>query len=335
MKRFIQSFIAFSLFFLSLSLVLGVTFLEYHNLNLIGDLPPPNLSNSFSLNEKLRFLRDKPKDAEVIALGSSMTLNNLNSEVLVKSLGTNKYLNVGAWGASFTDNYQLLKVLGQTYPSMKTLIISSNLIDFQHGVKSADYKVIADYLNPSKFRIDQYYLYHANMKYFVNNYPYTRLVRTHSQDYFYVGFDNFGAVNLDGENFHITKERWELAFLNDKVDLEQYSYLDSISSYCRNRGIKLIFCQNSYRMKMKQRFDEKRLKMINDHVEKVSSMLARDHHIFVDAGERDWDDGLFVDAIHLNRVGTEQVTAYWFNKIKPLPKNEQVLTLTQVKVSMN
>jgi hypothetical protein len=328
MRRFIQSFIAFSLFFLFLSLVLGFTFLEYHNLNPIGDLPPPNLSNSFSLNEKLRFLRDKPKDAEVIALGSSMTLNNLNSEVLVKALGTNKYLNAGAWGASFTDNYQLLKVLGQTYPSMKTLIISSNLIDFQHGVKSADYKVIADYLNPSKFRIDQYYLYHANMKYFVNSYPYTRLVRTHSQDYFYVGFDNFGAVNLDGENFHITKDRWELAFLSDQVKSEQYSYLDSISTYCRNKGIKLIFCQNSYRIKMKQRFAKTRLKMINDHVEKVFAILARDHHIFVDAGERDWDDTLFVDAIHLNREGTKQVTAYWFECVKDKLATNEVLTST-------
>ena len=328
MKKFIRTLLFFVLVFLTISLLLGFSFLKYHNLNVVDDLPPPNLSSSFSLNEKLRFLRNKPKDAEIIALGSSMTLMNLNSEVVVQALGTKKYLNAGSWGASFTDTYRMLKVLAQTYPFMNTLIVSSNLIDFQHGVKTADYEVIADYLDPSKSRLDQYYLHNLNMNYFINNYPYTRKVRTHPQDYLYLVFDRFGAVNLEGKNFHITKDRWELAFLGDQVKPEQYSYLDSISTYCRTKNIKLIFCQNSYRLNMKKSFDKKRLKLINDHAHKVSSILARDRHIFVDAGERDWDDKLFVDAIHLNRKGTEEVTAYWFEQIKDKLRDKRVLTST-------
>lgn len=329
MKKFILNLVSFILVFLCTCLLLGISFLKYHNLGFISDLPPPNLSTSFSLNEKLRFLRGQSRDAEVIALGSSMTLMNLNSEVVVKALGSKKYLNAGSWGASIIDMYSILKVLHKTYPAMNTLIISSNLIDFQHGVKTADYNVIADYLNPEKTRFDQYYLHNLHVKYFIKNYPYMRAVRTHPQEYFYLSFDPYGAVMLEGKGFHITEDRWELAFLSDQVKAEQYSYMDSISTYCRVKGIKLIFCQNSYRFKKKQTFDKKTIKLISDHVTKVSSILSRDHHIFVDAGERDWDDRLFVDAIHLNREGTEQVSAYWFERIKPQIENGGRLTYQQ------
>jgi hypothetical protein len=315
MKKFIIGLCVFSLVFLGISLLLAFAFLKYHKLNVLDDLPPPNLTDSYSLNEKLRFLRNKPKDAKVIALGSSMTLMNLNSAVVVKAIGNKKYLNAGSWGASMTDSYRLLKVLGKVYP-LKTLIMSSNVIDFQHGVKHADYQVIEDYLYPEKFRPDKYYLHNLNMNYFINNYPYTRLVRTHPHDYFYLKFDPYGAVQLEGKNFNITKDRWELAFRGDDVPVAQYQYLDSISSYCLHNGIELIFFQNSYRLKKKLSFDKKRLKMISDHVKKVSAILARDHHTFVDAGNRDWNDNLFVDAIHLNREGTEQVTTYWFEQLK-------------------
>jgi hypothetical protein len=315
MKKFILGLCAFSLVFLGISLLLLFSFLKYHHLSLLDDLPAPNLTDSYSLNEKLRFLRNRPKDAEVIALGSSMTLMNLNSAVVLKAMGNKKYLNAGSWGASMTDSYRLLKVLGKTYP-LKTLIMSSNVIDFQHGVKHADYQVIENYLHPEKYRPDHYYLHNLSMNYFINNYPYTRLVRTHPHDYFYLKFDPYGAVQLEGENFNITKDRWELAFRGDDVPAAQYQYLDSISSYCRNHGIRLIFFQNSYRLKKKLSFNKKRLKMISDHVKKVSGILARDHHNFVDAGDRDWDDKLFVDAIHLNREGTEQVSSYWFEQLK-------------------
>jgi hypothetical protein len=334
MKKFLLNLLFFSVVFLSISLLLAFTFLKYHHLDALDDLPPPNLTDSYSLNEKLRFLRGRSKDAEVIALGSSMTLMNLNSEVVVKAIGNKKYLNAGSWGASMTDCYRLLKVLGQTYP-MKTLIMSSNVIDFQHGVKHADYGVIADYLNPEKKRLVPYYLHNLSMNYFINNYPYTRLVRTHPHDYFYLRFDPYGAVQLEGKNFNITKDRWELAFRGDTVPAEQYEYLDSISSYCRNTGIKLIFFQNSYRLKKKMTFDKKRLKMISDHVQKVSAILARDHHSFVDAGNRDWDDKLFVDAIHLNREGTEQVTAYWFDQLQSEKGSEKRTALNQDKALLS
>ena len=73
-----------------------------------NDLPAPAFSNSISFNEKIDFIRDRDlSKIEYIAIGSSMTLNNIDSETMVKYLGEN-YLNLGSRGFKISETKKIL-----------------------------------------------------------------------------------------------------------------------------------------------------------------------------------------------------------------------------------
>src|SRR5882762_5458526 len=98
MKRFVVKLVLF----LCLSLLLSAGLLLFYSTshNIENDLPGPNLSNSFSLNEKLLFLRKHSGKKNILAIGSSMALNNLHSETIVNILNDTSYINAASWGAS-------------------------------------------------------------------------------------------------------------------------------------------------------------------------------------------------------------------------------------------
>lgn len=75
------------------------------------ELPPPNLTDSFSYNEKLFFLSQSDLKPEVIVLGSSMALNNINSNALIKRIKSNRVLNLSSWGMNLKDDFELLMLI--------------------------------------------------------------------------------------------------------------------------------------------------------------------------------------------------------------------------------
>src|SRR3982751_6326885 len=110
MNSFLKKIGLFSLLCMLLSAVIvGVYKLRYDVS--CKDFPAPALSDSYSLNEKIEFLRTKEKDIPILAIGSSIALNNLHSETIAKNITGKKFLNAASWGMNMGDNYSLLKVL--------------------------------------------------------------------------------------------------------------------------------------------------------------------------------------------------------------------------------
>ena len=61
--------------------------------------PSPRITDNIAVNEKLAFAKAHfPDGADVLAIGSSMTLNNLSSGAVMEHFGNVRYLNAGAWG---------------------------------------------------------------------------------------------------------------------------------------------------------------------------------------------------------------------------------------------
>ena len=104
MKRFINNVFVFFLILVLPVIALLVVFQKY--------IPAPKISNSYSLNEKDKFLqRKKNLQVDVLTLGSSIALNNAHSGVITDMMGTDSYLNTAAWGLRISQMYDMTKIL--------------------------------------------------------------------------------------------------------------------------------------------------------------------------------------------------------------------------------
>jgi len=286
------------------------------------DIPALNFSDSYSFNEKIFFLSTVPKDANIIALGSSMTLNNLHSGTVTKELQSDKFLNTASWGMSMFDDYSFLKVLNHLYP-VKSLIIISGFIDFKQPDKKIDYKFVENYLNNKNVQTCLYFLKNFNLKYYFEKSKYAFHVRHCINDYQYLSYDNYGTVNLKKDNFHVSEERWIRDYCEGYGFEKQYMYLDSISDFCTKNGIKLMFFQSPLRQGIYSELSQSKLTNLQIHTTKVQGIIEKNNQIFINSNEKLWADSLFLDATHLNDVGAQLFTAYCFDTMKTRTKKKE------------
>jgi hypothetical protein len=155
------------------------------------------------------------------------------------------------------------------------------------------------------------------LKYYISNFKYAKEVRSVANNYEFLGYDQYGAVNLDGNNFKVDEIRWNKDYLNASKFLpQQYAYMDSISNFCDKNKIGLFFIQSPYRTGLFANFDVTKMKVLKDHASKVESILSRHHHPFIDANNSVWEDRLFVDGTHFNKQGARIFTDYCFSHFK-------------------
>ena len=89
MKKFlINNIVFFGIVFFPVILATGYL----HNY-----IPGPKITNSYSYNEKMKFIMNREvNQPEIIAVGSSITFNNLNSDIIVGSFNTKSFLNLSS-----------------------------------------------------------------------------------------------------------------------------------------------------------------------------------------------------------------------------------------------
>jgi len=276
----------------------------------MDDIPAPNLSNSYSFNEKMLFVHKSKINPEILGIGSSMSLNNLDTKTIVNHFDKKKYLNTASWGFSIKDNYLFLKALKEIYhPQM--IMMASNNIDFQQEEKKINYQEVVNYIkseNASKYYLGYDYF---NLKYFFTNFKYAREVRSCNKDYQYLNFDENGGVNFESEGFNIKPGRWNEDYIRYAIQDEQYKYFDSINSFCAKNKIKFSFFQTPLRSSYAKTLNAAQNKILSDHYNKVSEIVHKYDHKFVNANDlKDWDDSLYVDVIHLNKIGSKIFTQY-------------------------
>ena len=93
-------------------------------------IPAPRLTANVAINEQIHRIAGMPEaKADVLALGSSMTLNNLASAPVTEHFGTTRYVNAGAWGFSAGELVHVAPVLVE-HLKPHTMIVVTNLMDF-------------------------------------------------------------------------------------------------------------------------------------------------------------------------------------------------------------
>jgi hypothetical protein len=249
------------------------------------------------------------KNAKILAIGSSMSLCNINSQLVTEKFQTTSYLNYSSWGLNMFDIYRILKIISeQQTPS--TLIISSNMMDFYDNDKKFEQEVVSKFLT-SKFTL-RYHLNNLNVNYYLENLKQSRNYKN-NKNYQSLKYDQYGGIEFNSNHFNVHKDRWNDSAISKDRNEKKYSYLDSISHFCNENKIKLLFFQSPYRKEIAQKINST---LLQNHIAKVKYILSKRTHDFIDATQIPWEDSLFVDATHFNSNGAEKYTKFCLDKIK-------------------
>ncbi|MCA0932387.1 hypothetical protein LCM02_07980 [Lutimonas saemankumensis] len=302
MKKFISKLTMISLPFIIVPIIFIVRF----------GYPPPKLSSSLSFNAKILFIKENHLQSEidVLAIGSSMSLNNLHTETL-KNKFDNKFLNISSWGQNIEEDFRLIKIFDSHYKP-RIIIINSGYMDFKNNSKSIDYNLVENYL----FENGNLVYRNINLKYLIKESKDYFLKKKDTLNYTSLTFDDCGGINLQKSNFNIDPKRWEgIDIKNLQLNINQYNYLDSISQYCMKKNIKLVFIQNPFRKNYYLNLDDQALNLLGTHINKIKSILNKRNQLFINPKFTFWEDSLFIDYSHFSKEGSKYYTEYCLNKI--------------------
>jgi hypothetical protein len=77
-----------------------------------------------------------------------------------------------------------------------------------------------------------------------------------------------------------------------------------------------VFIQSPYRAGVRSAAVDS---LVEQHLQRVRSILGPEGHVVLDATDRYWSDSLFVDYSHLSERGAQLVTAHALAKLAAAP----------------
>ncbi|NQY10649.1 MAG: hypothetical protein HRT71_14210 [Flavobacteriales bacterium] len=304
MKLFLKKLILFSLGLIGLLFSVQIIWFNTYS------TPPPTVSKNLCFNTKAMFLKHHQlqSDVEILAIGSSMSLINLNSNSIKKHFKTDRFINTAAWGIGMLETYQLIEIYQKKYQP-KTIIIASNIADFRKPSTNINYTAFEQYLTEGLSPFN--HLRANNFAQAIAEAQHYDWYKDDSTHYTSLNFDASGGVNYHKEGFNIDSARWNgSGFKSDFMVGIQYVYLDSISRYCKEHSIKLIFAQTPIRNGLMLKLNQDEKQILNNHIDKVKSIVTAYKLAFINSNNRTWPDSLFVDISHLNKEGSLLFTDY-------------------------
>lgn len=304
MRAFLKKFVVF--FIIPISVIVLFVTLKYE------DVPAPKLTWSYSLNEKLFAFNNY--NCDFLCIGSSMALNNVNSESVVKELNTERYFNFASWGTRIVDLYPFLEVYLEKYHP-KLIFLVSNTMDFEPTEQDLEADQIKERIKyPYPFITPAYYLVHFDLHYYYKYYQLNKLYKFTDTINQSMKFDSYGGVVLDTKRkIPAYDEYWYKKLDFDLITNTNYYYLDTISRILNERGIKFVFVQSPVRGGLA---DSNYWANINKHKQRVRGILNKYDHLFIDEADHRWPDSLFFDYGHFRKEGAQIFTRRFVKKIK-------------------
>ena len=277
----------------------------YELLYRLGIYPVVTVSQIFDY-KILGAKRHAPSKVDLMAVGSSVTLYDLDSRMIADSLRV-RYYNFGSWGMTISDIFSAVRALVPDYRPANILICSSARDFMTPPTPSyAEYAGTAAFIRerfPEYFYIRNYNPIHTLLdRRFVARRP---------------TFDPWGGALVE-EMWRGVAVRWEkvqhLEFPNEDTEM-QYRALDSLCLFLRDQKVRLIFAQ----MPMQERFvgESTVLQALKAHFDRCGSIVRADGgHYFVYYDPAIFPEKLFADLTHLNDAGTVVLTRELVSDIK-------------------
>ncbi len=271
-------------------------------------LPAPRISPNGVLNMKLSALRHRgAHPCSVLALGSSMTLNNLSSPEVIAHFGDTGYVNMGAWGMDLEQCNSMARVL---VPILKphTVMVMGNLSDAVPDVQrhSLDTARVSAYL--VGWSTPEAYLRSLRPAYYLREMERNRIRMLDQGNYEFMNVDGHGWAPLMIPADRIDRGRWERRPPKaERLNKTECDKLADLGGYLQRQGVRLVYIQSPYRAGVLTTDVDS---VVRGHVRHLRTLLEPLGHAVLDATDRRWADSLFVDYSHLNKRGARLVTAH-------------------------
>lgn len=260
------------------------------------------------------FVKEKHFDSvDVLVVGSSMSLNNVNTESVTQHFGK-AYLNLSSWGQNLEEDYRLIKVFAK-HLKPRVILISGNYMDFNESPRNIQFDLVEKYVYENSF-FSSLYQSLGFSSFRSSKELYTYRQKSFDHNYEYLGFDANGGVNFDPLKFNISPVRWKGNSIEKFSFSERnYHYLDSISSFCSVNNVLFAYIQTPFRKEYYSLLTENDLNKYRIHTEKIKSVLDKRSQRFINMSDSSWHDSLFVDYSHLNKIGSKKFTDYFLSQI--------------------
>jgi hypothetical protein len=258
----------------------------------------PVLTNSQLFDNKmLDVQRHPPGGVKLMAMGSSVTLYDLDSRMLGQDLGVT-YYNFASWGMQMTDIGVVLQALVKEYRPSYVLICSSPR-DFVNPANGSyfDYAGTASWIRerfPEYFYLRNYNPVHV---------LYRRRFKSPRPH-----FDAWGGAAVDEMWKGVVRQDFDehLDFPTPGTEL-QYRALDSLCAFLRAEKVGLIFVQAP--MEARYVNTAARRQVLAAHFERCRAIVQGwGHDYFNYYNTTVYADSLFADLTHLSAAGREVFT---------------------------
>lgn len=292
--------------------VVGVGFYLYQT----DSLPAPMLSNRFSFDEKMRFMRlTHSYDADVVVLGSSTGINNFLSDIIVADprIGS-RYFNFSAWGMT---THAVLKCWHfiKKISDPKVLILPIDLFEFQKYNEKFIFneKDVLRYLsgaNPLWYYVK---CHKSGMMERIRN---AGRRRRNNNNVDSMKFDENGGVALEIPAEHIKPHTpWQDEFYPEIFYDTAYEAMEELLTETHRDGIVAVIVQSPLREPV---YDDGSdiSSSVQRHWAKVDSLANKYGAFFLNMQRMDSiDRKYFVDSIHLNREGAALFTEEFIQRM--------------------
>ncbi|GAB3929245.1 hypothetical protein [Larkinella terrae] len=269
-----------------------------------SEIPTNFISNSVCFNSKLDHLKSNAelKNTNCIILGSSISLNNVDAELLSQKNRLSTY-NLSSWGLKPYQAFQFLKSMEDKI-SPSYLIVTFNNADFGRDDKEIKYSTIYNYLfNNSLLTRIESFMAHFNIRDFMSDWAMRSNFAKRDNVYQSLRFDSHGSILLNSNNFQYSPGIQPLTYRDTTGYLAFQTGIDSIASFCKKRQIRLLLVHSPWKRDVLS--PEK-----NSQIHSISTrMKNRYRNSFLDLSNLSISDHLYVDGGHLYKKGAAIVTS--------------------------
>jgi len=287
------------------------------------ELPAPRLSASYSFNEKARWLRrNLPPKCDILIIGSSIALNNIDPKELDLPDSGGTVINTGFWGATAAETARMLKeIIPLCKP--KRILFPTYYGDFQttnflSGIKWDQFE---NYVKGGS--VLPGYLLNLDYGYYSRNIKARRLnAKIGHKTYYCLDFDNTGTVNLDSSEFRIDPRRWNgyrsTRFMLSNVKPAMMDAVSDMARMAKSNNSQLVVVSSPV-LPVAERYVG--TNEISRLWEAVQKRVGAEGGLFINVtGGEGFGDEMFADFAHLNQVGAKKFTRKMVDAIPRLAR---------------
>ena len=253
----------------------------------------PIVTSSGLFDAKMRHIKKQQvKQVNLMAIGSSITLYELKSDLVTQNLDTS-YYNFASWGIQINDMLLMLhKFIPEHRP--KYIIMCASLGEFMSPPNST----YSNYLNTPTFirnSVPQFF--------YLKNYNSIHQIVWRKYFEYPINFDAWGGAALTVDPKKVNPKMWDAHdVFPTRYTQSNYNGLDSLALWLKQQGIKFIFIQAP--IKKSYANTAYYLQRINTHFDKCRSIIESQSGVYLNYYNTTvFTDSLFVDQYHLQNAG--------------------------------